>query len=131
MCEPDSQWGFRARREGAAKTWGALRLTYLDIFHSPGFWGAAGAFMWASTDWLACASTGKGFPVRCSAEFLIRLTTGAIAGYAFTPWALWIMHDDAARMPPVATTIGLIANNVAPKVMDALTARAVKLFKGS
>jgi hypothetical protein len=101
----------------------------VDQIWVSGAWGLAGAFIWAGPQWLACVFSGEGQPLKCSLEILIRLATGAIAGAAFTPLVLDLLHHGADRSQPIAAMIGLIANTTAPKVVDTLSARIAKAFK--
>lgn len=106
-------------------------MSFHDIFTSPAFWGLAGAFIWAGPEWLACIfSDGKGPKLKCTLEFIVRLLTGVLAAAAFTPWVLEIFHNSENRTQPIAALIGLMANTTAPKLVDVLSARALKVFKG-
>jgi hypothetical protein len=99
-------------------------MPYAPMFEQPAFWGAAGAFIYAAPQWLAClVACGKsGSPAwSCTAEFGVALATGAIAAGAFT--ALAVGMNPIKDVNAIASMIGLLANSTAPLLVK----RASKL----
>lgn len=103
----------------------------------PAFWGISGALIFAGPTLGTCMFSSSqigGQWVRCSFEFLTALMVGTLAAAAFTPVALELMgRDNGGWMRAISTTIGLLANRVAPRVVsiapDAIFDWASRLLK--
>jgi hypothetical protein len=108
-----------------------------QILAWPAAWGFLGAFIYAAPRWVACAWASRGAAWRCSIEAVVCLAVGAIAAAAFARWALAFLHQSAGDLNAVAAMIGLLANSLAPRLVDgfsalaanAITTRAAKLLK--
>jgi predicted anti-sigma-YlaC factor YlaD len=108
------------------------------VLASPAVWGGAGAFIYAGPRWLACFWPTKGTAWRCTAEGAVCIIIGTLAAQAFAGWASRVFHQAPADLPAVAAMIGLLANPLAPRLVDGLssvaanfvTARAAKILKG-
>lgn len=91
-------------------------------------WGAAGAFLIAGSEWLACAFSDKGERVECTARLLTKLIAGAIGAAAFSDWAMdWFNQKFPSA---VSAVIGLAINTVAPRIRDGLNKLAERLAIG-
>jgi hypothetical protein len=94
-----------------------------DLYSQPAFWGAAGAFIYAAPLFSTCAFSAKatgGSWVRCGFEFVTALAIGTLAAAATTPVIQEVFHrDSAAWMRAIASTTGLLANRVAPRLVNA------------
>lgn len=107
------------------------------ILAAPAAWGFLGAFIYAAPRWVACAWGSRGAAWRCSIEAGVCLAVGAIAAAAFARWAVGFLHQAAGDLNAVAAMIGLLANRLAPRLVDgfsalaatAITTRAAKLLK--
>lgn len=107
----------------------------VPILLSPAFVGLAGAFVYAaprlSTCIFASRQAGTGWSL-CLIEFGLALATGMIAAAYLTPWicASVLKSTDAGLLRPVAVTIGLLANPIAPRIVDILGGRILNILKG-
>lgn len=103
------------------------------IMTSPATWGGAGAFIYAAPRWLACAVPKPGAAWSCTMEALVSIAVGVISAAAFSHWLLAFLHQRPADLPAVAAMVGLLANPVAPKLVEGLSTivanRAAKLLK--
>lgn len=86
--------------------------------HEPAVWGFLGAFIYAGPRLAACImscrETGVNWAL-CLLEFAFALATGAIAAAAFSATAMNLIH--VSDTTAIATTIGLLANPIAPKMI--------------
>lgn len=102
---------------------------------SPVLWGVAGAFIYGAPQLSVCiftAQQAEGHWVRCSFEFSVSLIIGAIAAGAFAPWAASSIFKsvDPAQARVIAATIGLLANPIAPRLIDVLSGKVIQMLKG-
>lgn len=108
-----------------------------DMLAWPAFWGICGAAIFAAPAFGSClfSSTQIGGQwVRCSFEFAVALIVGTLTAAAFTPVAQELLHKDGGDwMRAISTTMGLLANRVAPRVVsiapDAIFDWAGRMFK--
>lgn len=87
------------------------------VVHSPPWWGAGGAFVFAAPRWIAClvACREAGTPGwHCTGEFVVALLIGAFAAEAFSAFASEVLHMKDANA--VSAMIGLLANPMAPRI---------------
>lgn len=94
------------------------------VLAAPAFWGAAGAFIYAGPRWLACAYPAKGLAWRCTLEAAIAIAVGLVAAAAFARWTLHLLHQAPGDLPAVAAMVGLLANRLAPMLVDGLSTAA-------
>lgn len=101
----------------------------LDLFAgAPAVWGLAGAWIYAAPRWLACVYGQPGTfwkaHWRCTLEAGVCLAVGALAAAAFAGWIITAWHPVGADMPAIAAMIGLLANPIAPRLVDGLSSAA-------
>lgn len=102
----------------------------------PMFWGAAGSFIYAAPRLSVClfaAQQTEGHWVQCGFEFAVSMVIGAIAAGILGPWigVSVLKSADPAQARVIAATIGLLANPIAPRVIDVLSGRVLQMLKGS
>ena len=102
----------------------------------PAWWGFLGALIYAAPRLSAClfaAQQTEGHWVQCGFEFAVSLTIGAIAAGIFGPWigASILQATDPAQTRVITATIGLLANPIAPRIIDVLSGRVLQMLKGS
>lgn len=97
------------------------------------FWGFLGAFVYAGPKFSACLYTANESGGRwgwCALEGVIALATGTIAAAALTPWAQHLTRLVEPRdLPAVAGMIGLLANPLAPGLIDAVSGRILRRIR--
>ena len=102
------------------------------------FWGSAGAFIYAAPKLATCIfehKEGGGGWRRCGFEFVIAMVIGTVSAGIFAPWTQdWLGMKGDHDMRVVAALIGLLANRVAPTIVDvvpdALGQRISRFLKG-
>jgi hypothetical protein len=114
----------------------------LALFDAPAWWGMLGAFPYAAPRLLACVFAAKEHQagtLRCWAEFVVAMATGAIMAAAFGPWVqVAFRHGSPEELRGICSMIGLLSNRVAPMFVDnlsgiaagVLTGRIAKALKG-
>lgn len=108
------------------------------FFSEPMFWGACGAFIYAAPKCLTGifeSLNGKGHWLHSVLEFVIAMIIGTMSAGAFGPWTQrWLNMLSADESRVVWTMIGLLANRVAPTIVDvapdALGERMRRFLKG-
>lgn len=106
-----------------------------EVYHSAAFWGAAGAFIYACMELLACLMAAKASNdtvVWCVARFIFALLIGMIFAAAFGPWVQGYLHRGGfIELRAISVGLGLSANTLAPLLISALNSRILKTLRGS
>lgn len=107
------------------------------LLEEPMFWGCAGAFIYAAPKFATCVFENRhgGTWWRCACEFVIAMAIGTISAGVFTLWTQeWLKMKGTHDMRVIAALIGLLANRVAPTIVDvvpdALGQRISRFLKG-
>lgn len=104
------------------------------IADAPGLWGLLGALIYAGPRLTACLftrQTGEHRAWGCLLEFGLAMLIGAIAAEAFGPWVQeFLQRKGHHELRAICAMLGLLANPMAPRVIDALSGRVLKAMKG-
>jgi len=94
-----------------------------ELIASPALWGFAGAISYAAPLLSTCLFTSSqepgGSSAKCTLDFIIAVFIGTVAAAAFTPLIQELLHKSTDPwLRVIAVTIGLLANRIAPKLVD-------------
>ena len=106
-----------------------------NILDMPALWGFLGAFIYAGPRFSACYWQCKDKKIgwaRCLLDMVVSLAVGTVASFALAEWAQALLNRPGAHeLRAISALIGLLANRLAPKVVDKAEGLLAKRWTGS
>lgn len=106
-----------------------------QLLQEPALWGFLGAFVYAAPRASACyfaARDNSGHWGRCLVDAVFAMIIGIVAAASLEPWIAHKLGDESMRqLRAISTVLGLLANPMAPGVVDALSGRLLRRLRGT